>query len=251
MKYGAALGAALVLGAGLALGACGAQSTPSTTTTTPASTTTVASATTPTVTTATYTVLGTTPLGTTLTQTVTHVTTTPPGPQGVALESGPPLGETDTTIAGQTIDAIQCNRISQLAFQAYAHLQIYVDGRPRALPGGIGLVNPSASSAGTATTYRSGLCAYWLATTTANGIIAVHAPRPGKYTLGDFFDIWGQRLSSRNVASVRGRVSATLNGRAWRGNPRGIPLREHASIQLAVGRPVPPPKPIDWSQTGL
>ena len=112
-------------------------------------------------------------------------------------------------------------------------------------------VNPSASGAGTTTTYRSGLCAYWLATTTANGIIAVHAPRPGKYTLGDFFDIWGQRLSSRNVASVRGRVSATLNGRAWRGNPRGIPLREHASIQLAVGRPVPPPKPIDWSQTGL
>ena len=202
-------------------------------------------------TTATYTVRGTTPLGSTVTETVTDVTTTPAGPQGVALEQGAPLGGTDTTIQGQTIDGIQCNRLNQLAYQAYTHLQIYVDGHPRALPGAIGLVNPKSSSTGTVTTYRQGLCTYWIATTAANGIIDIRSPVPRTYTLGDLFAIWGQPLDSRSVAGVRGRVTATVNGRPWPGNPRTIPLREHDAIQLAVGRPVPPYRPIDWSQADL
>jgi hypothetical protein len=212
---------------------------------------TTASATTTTVTTATYTVKGTTPLGTTATETVTDVTTTPPGPQGVALEQGAPLGTTNTTIQGQTIEGIQCNRLDQLAYQAYAHLQIYVDGQPRALPGAIGLVTPRSTSTGTTTTYRQGLCTYWLATTAANGVIAIRSPVPPHFTLGNLFAIWGEPLGRGQVATARGRVTSSVNGRRWQGNPRSIPLREHEAIQLAVGRPVPPYTPIDWSQTDL
>jgi hypothetical protein len=203
------------------------------------------------VSTGTYTVVGTTPFGTTVTETVTHVTTTPLGPQGVALEPGPPLAETDTTVAGQTIDGIQCNRLNQLAYQSYAHLAIALDGHPRALPGAIGLVGAKSSSVGTTTTYRQGLCAYWLTTTAANGIIDVRSPRPVTFTLGELFDLWGQPLGPRQVATAHGRVTATVNGRPWRGNPRAIPLREHEAIQLAVGRPVPAYTPIDWSRTDL
>lgn len=202
-------------------------------------------------TTSTYTVVGTTPFGATVTETDTHVTTTPPGPQGLALETGLPLAQTSTTIAGQTIDGIQCQRIDQLAYQAYAHLQVDVDGRSRALPGAIGLVTPKSSSTGTTTTYHQGLCSYWIATTAADGVIDIRSPVPGTYTLGELFDIWGQPLTRDRVASARGRVRATVNGRVWHGDPRGIPLREHEAIQLAVGRPVPPFKPIDWSKTGL
>ncbi len=202
-------------------------------------------------TTSTYTVVGTTPLGNTVTETATDVTTTPPGPQGIALEQGAPLGTTNTTVAGQTIDGIQCNRIDQLAYQAYAHLQVYVDGRPRAVPGAIGLVNPKSSSTGTTTTYHQGLCTYWLATTAANGLISIRSPVPSHYTLGDLFAIWGEPLGTGQVATARGPVTATVDGRRWHGNPRSIPLREHEAIQLAVGRPVPPFKPIDWSQTDL
>ena len=204
-------------------------------------------------TTSTYTVRGTTPFGSTVTQTVTDVTTTPAGPDGVALEAGPPLGgtQTDTTIQGQTIDGIQCNRLDQLAYQSYAHLQVFRDGQPQALPGAIGLVSPKSSSTGTTTTYHQGLCTYWVATTSANGIISVHSPVPGHYTLGDLFAVWGEPLSATQVATLRGRVTATVDGRRWKLTPRAIPLREHESIQLAVGRPVPPFTPIDWSQTDL
>jgi hypothetical protein len=77
------------------------------------------------VTTATYTVVGTTPVGATVTETDTDITTTPAGPQGLALQSGLPLAQTSTTVVGQSIDGIQCNRIDQLAYAVYAHLQVY------------------------------------------------------------------------------------------------------------------------------
>ena len=244
----AALGAALFI-AGLALGGCGSQSASSTAST--SATTSTALTTAPTVTTATHTVVGTTPAGLTVTQTTTHVTTAPAGPDGVALEPGPPLGSTSTTIQGQTIDGIQCNRINQLAYQAYAHLQVYVHGQPRALPGAIGMVSPNAGTSGTTTTYRQGLCAYWLVTRAANGVIAVHSPVPGTYTLGELFDIWGEPLTRSLVAGIRGHVTAIVNGRSVPGDPRAIPLREHESIELAVGRPVPRFHAIDWSVTNL
>ena len=85
----------------------------------------------------------------------------------------------------------------------------------------------------------------------ADGIINVRSPRPRVYTLGELFDVWGQPLSARQVATAHGVVTATVNGHAWHGSPRAIPLREHEAIQLAVGRPVPPYTPIDWSRTDL
>jgi hypothetical protein len=211
--------------------------------------TTVATVTT--VSTYTHTVVGTTPFGTTVTETTTNVITTPAGPDGIALETGALLDPPGATIEGQTIDGIQCNRQDQLAYQAYAHLLVDVDGHPRALPGDIGLINPRTHQSGTTTTYSQGLCTYWVGTRAANGLIAVHSPVPETYTLGDLFDIWGEPLSGRQVAEAHGRVTATVNGRKWRGSPRAIPLREHEAIQLAVGRPVPRFQPVNWSVTDL
>jgi len=37
----------------------------------------------------------------------------------------------------------------------------------------------------------------------------------------------------------------------WSGNPESIPLTRHATIQLAVGRPVPGPQPVDWVSTSF
>jgi hypothetical protein len=196
-------------------------------------------------------VVGTTPAGLTVTETRTQLTTTPAGPDGIPVESGFPLAPTSTTVSGQTIDGIQCNRLEQLAYQAYAHLQVYVHGHARALPGSIGLVNSHAATTGTTTTYSSGLCAYWVHTHAANGVIAVNSPVPGTYTLGDLFDIWQEPLTATRVAGARGRVTALVNGRRWRRSPRRIPLREHEAIQLAVGRPVPHFVPVHWSDTDL
>ena len=58
------------------------------------------------------------------------------------------------------------------------------------------------------------------------------------FTLGDFFDIWRQPLSSSRVGPARGHVTAIVNGGSYSGGPRRIPLLSHAQIQLDVGKPL-------------
>ena len=58
------------------------------------------------------------------------------------------------------------------------------------------------------------------------------------FTLGDFFDEWGQPLGPSRLGPVQGRVIAICNGKVYQGNPRDVPLNAHAQIQLEVGRPL-------------
>ena len=173
------------------------------------------------------------------------------GPDGFPIETGQFLAPSTTTHLGAIIHGVQCEPLAQLAYAAYAHLQVYVHGKSRALPGGIGMVdqNPVATQKGLY--YSTHLCMYWLHTRAADGLIEAEAPIPRHFTLGDLFAVWNQPLSSRQVARARGRVTATLNGVRWSGDPAAIPLTEHAAIQLSVGRPVRSPQPVDWVGTNF
>jgi hypothetical protein len=226
----AMLVAVLALLAGTAISACGsAQTDPSTTT----------------------------PV--TFTPTVSVPTTTVPvpaptsyiGPEGVPIETGPFLAAATTTQLGRIVEGIQCQGLQQLAYTAYVHLQVYVSGHSRALPGGIGIVDPTASATSRGLLFSPQACYYWLHTRAADGVIQVESPRKRVYTLGDFFKVWHQPLSRDRVAANRGRITAIVDGRRWRGNPRLIPLTEHESIELAVGRPVPAFRALDWTGTGF
>jgi hypothetical protein len=88
----------------------------------------------------------------------------------------------------------------------------------------------------------SGGCFYWLHTHTQDGVIHVESPTQKTYTLGNFFDIWQQPLSSTQVSTALGNVVAYVNGKQYKGDPRSIPLTAHAVIQLDVGSPNVPPK---------
>jgi hypothetical protein len=103
----------------------------------------------------------------------------------------------------------------------------------------------------TVTTYNHSQCAYWLQTGSANGVIDVRSPVRRTFTLGEFFDIWGQPLSHDRVGPAHGRVTAIVNGARFHGDPRDLPLREHDSIELAVGTPVPAFHPLDWTHSEL
>jgi hypothetical protein len=222
--------AALALIAGAVLGACG----------TTAANTTVS-----------------TPL--TFAPTVTVPTTTLPvptsttylGPQLVDIETGPFLGEAATTHLGHPIDGIQCELLEQLAYHSYAHLQVYVNGRSRALPGGIGMVDPRVQTTNRGLSFSSGTCYYWLHTSAADGVIEVESPTPRHYTLGNFFNVWNQPLDRNQVAADSGKVTAIVNGKVWTRSLHQIPLAEHEDIELAIGRPVPRYTPIDWAGTRL
>lgn len=221
--------AVLALIAGTAVAACGSAQTPSTTT----------------------------PL--TFTTTVTVPTTTVPaptstsymGPEGVPIETGPFLAAATTTVLGKIVDGIQCQGLRQLADRAYVHLQVYVRGQARALPGGIGMVDPTASATSKGLLFRPQTCYYWLHTRAADGVVQVESPRYRVYTLGDFFKVWDQPLSRDRVAANLGKITAIVDGKRWRGNPNLIPLIEHESIELTVGQPVPTFRALDWSDTGF
>jgi hypothetical protein len=85
----------------------------------------------------------------------------------------------------------------------------------------------------------------------ADGIVHIESPVQRTYTLGEFFDGWGQPLGTDQVGPARGHVTVIYTGRVFEGNPRNVPLTAHAQIQLEVGTPLVAPESISWTGTGL
>ena len=174
-----------------------------------------------------------------------------PGPEGIPLEQGPELAPASTTTPGGTVDGIQCAPLEQLVYHIHAHLQVYDHGQPRTLPAGIGLIEPVAEQTAYGPFYGATHCYYWLHTHATDGIIHIESPTVRVYTLGNFFNEWRQPLSGTQVAGVKGKVTAFVNGKPWTKDPRAIPLLPHASIQLNVGSPQVPPHVISFAGTNL
>ena len=173
------------------------------------------------------------------------------GPEGIPLEAGPALASAATTTPGGAVDGVKCAPIEQLVYHIHAHLQVYVNGHPRALPGALGLIGPVAQQTAYGPFYGAQGCYYWLHTHTTDGIIHIESPSKRVYTLGNFFDEWRQPLMPGQVASVKGNVTAFLNGKRWTHDPRAIPLLPHALIQLDVGSPATAPQTISFAGTHL
>jgi hypothetical protein len=171
----------------------------------------------------------------------------PAGPEGVPVPNAAPLAGTAASTAGQAIDGIGCSSNEQTVFHIHAHLTIFVNGSPRQVPAGIGIPGGQAVSAAGGPFVQTGSCFYWLHTHAADGIIHIESPVQRTYTLGDFFDEWGQPLSTNQVGPAKGHVTALYNGKVYRGNPRDIPLTAHAQIQLEVGTALIAPVSITFT----
>jgi hypothetical protein len=158
------------------------------------------------------------------------------------MASGPLLASTSGEASGQPVNGIQCQTSEQVLFHIHAHLAVYVSGLQRTVPQGIGIAPPrqeQQSSEGPFVT--SGACFYWLHSHTSDGVIHIESPIRRTYTLGDYFAIWNQPLGPSQAGPAKGAVTAYLNGRKVSGDPRAIPLKAHALVQLDVGAPVVPP----------
>ena len=137
-----------------------------------------------------------------------------------------------------------------MVFHIHAHLVVFVNGKQRIVPYGIGIGPPlkgQNTKAGSFVT--QGSCFSWLHTHAADGIIHLEGPAQRTYTLGEFFDIWGQPLNATQVGPAHGHVTALFNGKYWDGDPRQIPLLKHAQIQLEVGTPLVAPLRIRFYGT--
>jgi hypothetical protein len=168
------------------------------------------------------------------------------GPEGVPIPNGPPLASAATKATGAPVDGIRCDTSEQVLFHIHAHLTVFVNGSARQVPAAIGIPGAVAQSTPAGSFVSQGTCFYWLHTHAADGIIHIESPVHRSYTLGNFFDEWGQPLSTSQVGPARGHVVAIYNGQVFQGDPRNIPLTAHAQIQLEVGTPLVGPEKITF-----
>jgi hypothetical protein len=170
----------------------------------------------------------------------------PLGPEGVPVPAAPALASTATAATGQPVDGISCESTEQTLFHIHAHLTVFVNGSARQIPAAIGIPGAQAEQTPEGPFIASGTCFYWLHTHAADGVIHIESPVQRTYTLGNFFDIWGQPLGPDQVGPETGHVVALYNGQVYLGNPRDIPLTAHAQIQLMVDTPLIAPQQISW-----
>lgn len=176
----------------------------------------------------------------------------PLGPEGIPIPQAPQLASNASIATGQTVEGIQCNAGEKLAYHVHTHLTIFVNGSPRQIPYGIGIVPPrQLENTSSGPFVAAGSCFYWLHTHADDGIIHIESPTYKTYSLGQFFAIWRQPLGPDQVGPAKGKVTAFFNGQLYKGNPQNIPLGSHYQVQLDVGKPLIAPEKVSFAGTGL
>jgi hypothetical protein len=135
------------------------------------------------------------------------------------------------------VDGIRCDMAEGSVFHIHQHLALFDHGKPVLIPNDVG--RP-----------LSGDCLFWIHTHSSDGLIHIESPTFRTFTLGEFFDIWGQPLSATRMGPAkvqRGQLHAFVSGLRYSGDVRKIELHAHSVIVLEAGPPYAVPKPFtDW-----
>jgi hypothetical protein len=148
----------------------------------------------------------------------------------VALAVTAFIAVTNSGSGAKAVNRINCDSTEQIAVHYHAHLTLIREGTEISVPGNIGIsTSPS--------------CLYWMHTHSSDGIIHIEAPQAQQnrvFTLGDFFAVWGQPLSTTQVATLQvdGSHQLKIYGQPYTGDPAAIPLRTHTQVVIEI---VPPP----------
>jgi hypothetical protein len=151
----------------------------------------------------------------------------------ITTGSPPPTGAAPTGV-------IPCDQLEHTQVHYHIVLRILNQGNPVDIPTDVG---------------RTASCFYWLHMHTGEqGIIHVESPADRIFTLGDFFQVWGdwagkpQPLDAAHVSSLT--LSATqkllvyvdrddgAGPVAFPGDPKAIVLRSHEIITLEIAPPM-------------
>src|SRR6476661_2016595 len=99
------------------------------------------------------------------------------GPEDVPIPDAGALAPPRLVANGQRIDGITCQVGEQVLFHIHAHLTVFVDGKPRRVPAGIGIAPPYAVQQTASGAFVAGAtCFMWLHTHVADGIIHTESP---------------------------------------------------------------------------
>lgn len=128
-----------------------------------------------------------------------------------------------------------------LNYHVHQHLDVFIDGKKMPVPANIGI--------------DDGAFITELHTHDGSGIVHVEAGKALPYTLGQFFGVWGVRLSKTCVGgycSPAQQVHFYLNGKPYTGDPNDLVLKNHEEIVIAVGKPPAKiPSTYGWKAAGV
>jgi hypothetical protein len=151
-------------------------------------------------------------------------------------------------INGQPVGNIKCDASEQVATHYHAHLTLIYRGEPATIPAQTGIITDSSGNV---------KCFYWMHTHTDSGIIHIEAPKgyaSTQFTVGDFFKVWDQPLTSKQVAtfplSKGDEVKVWVDGQPYTGDPAKVVLKSHTQVVIEVGPPfTDPPPAFDWTSS--
>jgi hypothetical protein len=145
--------------------------------------------------------------------------------------------------AGLTPDAKE-----YLTYHVHAHLDVFVNGQPVQIPGGIGIeiTDPAVQRFGS--TAYGGIpeegceqaCISPLHTHDVDGVIHIEAPSEAHFTLGQFFDELAVPLDASCVdqyCTPDIPVAVYVGGQLQSGDPADIVLRDRQEIAIVIGAP--------------
>jgi hypothetical protein len=137
--------------------------------------------------------------------------------------------------------------VGQLVRHDHVHLDVIVDGKPVTVPAGVGLAEPvdrgscrpRVGDCATGHFFTAAVANSPLHTHSASGLIHVEPDRRATYTLGEFFDEWGVRLSATCLggycAGAGKQLRVFVDGRRVAGDPRRIVLTNRQEIAVVFG----------------
>jgi hypothetical protein len=147
-----------------------------------------------------------------------------------------------------------------LIHHVHAHLDVFVDGAPIAVPAAIGIniddpevkrfKDPDGAVAYGGIRRCRKPCISPLHTHDGTGIIHTESASPEPNTLGQFFTEWGVRLSESCVGEHCSPepIAFYVNGKPYRQDPRAIELTDRKEIAIVIGTPPEQiPKTADFS----
>jgi hypothetical protein len=116
---------------------------------------------------------------------------------------------------------------AQLAFHIHQHLDIFVNGKPTTVPALAG-IHP-----------KQPIFYADLHTHDQSGIIHVESAQQYDYTLGQFFGVWGVRLSKTCIGGLCSSkpLHVWANGTPFLGDPTKLVLTNHEEVVVAFGTP--------------
>ena len=148
----------------------------------------------------------------------------------------PPWPPLSNGLAGRS-EQLGLPGVGNETYHIHAVLRVFVDGKPVAVPQGIGIDQGSNFFSS-------------LHTHDTTGVIHMETDNPYPFTLGQFFTIWGVKLSKTQLGgmknSAQSKVQTYVNGKPV-ADPVGYKPKSHDKIVVAYGKPGSAPKTFDYA----